>query len=252
MTRVIQDSWTMFGRCMTTVMRHPEGLANAIIMPAMVMWIFSAVFGGTVEIEGFNYINFIVPAIILQTAGQGVMSTAIAVNTDMNRGVVDRFRSMPIASSAFLVGHVLSSVIRTMIATAVIIGVALLVGFRPSAGFFDWLAIIGIIALIMFAFTWLAVVVGVKAKAPENVTGGLFMLFILPFLSSGFAPIENLPNWLQGFATHQPMTPFIEALRGLMLGMPTDNAILVTIIWSVGISIVAAVIAVQMYMRKLS
>jgi ABC-2 type transport system permease protein len=146
---------------------------------------------------------------------------------------------MGIAKSALLTGHVASGVVRNIITTAVVIGVAFIVGFRPQAGFLAWLAIIGIIIFVMVALTWIAVLAGVKAKAPENTTSGLFLLFILPFLSSGFTPTENLPSWLQWFAQHQPMTPIIDALRGLMLDMPTGNAIPIALAWCAGITIVS-------------
>ena len=251
--RVFQDSMTMFKRCMMTSLRNPETIGMAIIAPAIVMWIFATVFGGTVDVGAdFNFIDFIVPGILLQTVAQAIQTTAISVNNDIQRGVVDRFRSMPIAKSALLTGHVTAGVVRNILTTAVVIGVAFAVGFRPQASFLDWLAIAGIIILFMVALTWVAVFAGVKAKAPENTTGSLFLLFILPFLSSGFTPTENLPSWLQWFAQHQPMTPVIDALRGLMMNTPTDGAIPIALAWSAGITIVAALGSVHLYKRKMS
>ncbi|MCL2752902.1 MAG: ABC transporter permease [Defluviitaleaceae bacterium] len=250
--RVFQDSWTMFKRCLTATLRNPEAFGAAIIAPAMVMFLFGTIFGNVMDVGYVNYIDFIVPGIILQTVAQGTISTAISVNNDLHKGIIDRFRSMPIAKSAVLNGHVLASVMRNILTTAVVIGVAIAIGFRPQAGILDWLVIAGVFILFMFALTWISVIAGLAAKAPENTTGMLFLLFILPFLSSGFVPTESLPNWMRGFAEHQPMTPIIDATRSLFLGHPPGNSLPIAIIWSTGIIIVATIFSIQIYKRKLS
>jgi len=243
----------MFKRSMKISLRNPDAFGQAIIVPAFLMWMFATVFSASMDVGyGINYIDFIVPAVILQTVSQAVAHTAIWVNTDIGRGIVDRFRSMPISKSALLSGHVLASVVRNLMSTAIVIGVAFAVGFRPQASLTEWLVAIGIIVLVMFALTWIAVIAGVRAKAPENTTGYLFILFLLPFISSGFAPTESLPSWLRWFAENQPMTPIIDSLRGLWMGIPTDGAIPLALLWAGGITIVAAVLSVHLYKRKLS
>jgi len=250
--RFFGDSWIMFKRSMTAMARSPEGMFMAIINPVVVMVLFGAIFGNMVDIDGFSYVDFIVPAIILQGIAQGITSTAICVSNDMSRGIIDRFRSMPINKAALLAGHAMSGIIMNLITTAVVIGVAIPIGFRPQASILGWLAVAGIMTLFTTALIWVAVLAGVKAKASEAVTGFLFPLFILPFVSSGFAPVETMPAWLRWFATHQPMTQFIDALRNLMLGLPADNSLPIALAWGAGITVVAFIGAVQVYKRKLS
>ena len=249
---MIYESWIMFKRSMTTLLRNPEGMFMAIVNPVVVMILMGAIFGNMVDIEGFNYVDFIVPAVILQGIAQGITSTAVAVNNDINKGIVDRFGSMPISKAAHLIGHALSCVVMNMLTTVVVIGVAIPVGFRPQAGVLAWVGIAGIIALFVTALTWLAVLAGVKAPAADAVTGFLFPLFILPFVSSGFGPVDHMPTWLRVIATHQPMTHVIDAMRELMLGAPMSNAIYWAVGWCVGITAVAFFGAVHLYKKKVN
>jgi len=242
----------MFKRSMTSIVRSPEGLFMAIVNPVVVMVLFGAIFGNMVDIDGFSYVDFIVPAIVLQGIAQGITATAICVSNDMSKGIVDRFRSMPISKAALLTGHAMSGVAMNLITTAVVIGVAIPVGFRPQASILGWFAAAGVITLFTMALIWLAVLAGVKAKAADAVTGFLFPLFILPFVSSGFAPVETMPTWLRWFATHQPMTHVIDALRNLMMGAPADRSLTLAIAWFAGITVIACIAAVQGYKRKLS
>jgi ABC-2 type transport system permease protein len=242
----------MTKRCLVTSLRNPETIATAIFVPAIVMALFGLIFGNVVNVGDYNYIDFIVPGIVLQTVAQAVTSVAISVNNDMNKGMNDRFRSMCISKSSVLTGHVLSAVARNMIATAVVIGVAILLGFRPQAGFVDWLVIAGILVLYMLAVTWIAVICGIIAKTPESAGTMPFLLFVLPYISSGFVPVETLPRGLKWFAGHQPMTPIIDSLRALTLGLPVGNSLTLALVWSVGIIGVAFLIAVHVYKKRAS
>jgi ABC-2 type transport system permease protein len=242
----------MFKRCLITSLRNPENIGTAIFVPAIVMLLFGLIFGNVMNVGEYSYIDFIVPGIILQTVAQAVTSVAISVNNDMRKGIIDRFRSMDIAKSSVLTGHVLSAIVRNMIATAVVVGVAAAIGFRPQAGFIDWLIIVGILVLYMLAITWIAVICGLIAKTPESAGTMPFLLFVLPYISSGFVPVETMPAALRWFAENQPMTPIIDSMRALMLDMPAGNNILLAVIWSVGITAVTFTIAVQVYKRKLS
>ena len=246
------DAWILSKRCLRASFRNPEAFATAIIVPAIVMLLFGLIFGNVMDVGSYNYIDFIVPGIILQTVAQGATASAINVNNDMTKGVMDRFRSMSIAKSAVLIGHVVASVVRSVITTAVAIGVAFAIGFRPQAGLADWLIITGVLVLFILAITWIAVICGLIAKSPESAGSYPFLLFILPYVSSGFAPIETLPNGLRQFAQFQPMTPIIDSVRALMLGTPSGNALPLALAWSVGIILVAFFIAVQVYKRKMA
>jgi ABC-2 type transport system permease protein len=242
----------MFRRCLLTSLRNPDTIATAIFVPAIVMLLFGLIFGNIMDVGEYSYIDFIVPGIILQTVAQAVAASAINVNNDMKKGIIDRFRSMQIAKSAVLTGHVFASVVRNIIATSIVIGVAVAIGFRPQAGLFCWLLIAGILILYMLAITWIAVICGLIAKTPESAGTMPFLLFILPYVSSGFAPVESMPRWLQVFAENQPMTPIINTLRNLMLNAPVGNELPVALGWSAGIIIVTFILAVQLYKKKLT
>jgi len=249
-SRVFSDSWIMFKRCLITSLRNPDAILSAIFVPAIVMMLFGLIFGNVVDIGSYNYIDFIVPGIILQTAAQAVTASAISVNNDMNKGIIDRFRSMAISKSSVLTGHVLASVVRNMIATTIVIAVAIAIGFRPQASFTAWLGIAGLLILYMLAITWIAVICGLIAKSPETAATMPFMLFVLPYISSGFVPTATMPAALRWFAENQPMTSIIDSIRALMLNTPVGEALPLALIWSVGIIIVAFTIALQVYKRK--
>ncbi|MCL1843554.1 MAG: ABC transporter permease [Defluviitaleaceae bacterium] len=248
--RVFRDSTIMFVRCMRISFRNPALLGNSIIAPAFLMWVFGSVFGGIMDVGDLNYINFIVPGVIMQSVAQSMQAAAVTVNDDTKKGIIDRFRSMPIAKSSVLIGHVLASVVRSVITTAIIIGVAVIIGFRPQASFTGWLIIAGILVLFMFAITWIAVIGGLLSSTADGAATSIFPMFFLPFLSSGFAPTESMSGWLRVFSENQPMTPIIDAMRAIILDTPPGNSITMAIAWCVGITIVSFVIAVQIYKRK--
>ena len=254
MYKLLSDSWAMSVRSLRISFRHPEAFASAIIIPAILMWLFGVVFSNIMHFGDYSVINFIIPGIILQTLGQSSASTGISVNNDMTKGIIDRFRSMPISKSAVLTGHVFASVVKHIITTIIVIGVALLIGFRPQAGFVDWLVISAILVLVMLALTWIAVVGGLVASNAESVQGKLFLLFVLPYLSTGFVPVESIDAaWLRWFVANQPWTPIIDALRGLMLGTSVNgNTMALALAWTVGAIVVASVLSVQIYKRKTS
>ena len=249
---VFYDSWVMFKRCLLISLRNPETLVMAVITPVFMMLLFGAIYGKIVNVGEISYIDFIVPGIILQCVAQGTQYTAINICTDMTRGVIDRFRSMPITKSAVLIGHASASIVRNIITTSVTIGVAIAIGFRPQGGFVDWLMIAGILLLFIAAISWIAVFFGVISKTAESSTGLMFPLFILPYVSSGFAPTDTMHKSIRWFAEYQPMTPVIDSARALMLGTPTDGSVPIALAWCVGIIIVAFTLAVQTYKHKIT
>jgi len=252
MSKAISDSFTMFKRCFIKTLRSPEAMTMAIFVPFVMMVLFGHVFGGVASVEGFSYINFIVPGIILQCICNSSTATSLSVQNDMSTGIIDRFRSMQIAKSAFISGHVWLSVIRCMVIAVTTFGAAFIVGFRPTAGLAQWLIIAGILTLFIIAITWIVVIIGLVSKDAEAVSGAGFLLVVLVFLSSAFAPPETLPTVLRVFAQHQPMTPVIDALRGLMLGTPLGNEIPLAIAWCIVITLVGYVLAVCIYKSKLT
>ncbi|UOE44600.1 ABC transporter permease [Agromyces larvae] len=205
-------------------LRDGEALLMAILLPTMLMLLFTFVFGGALDPSG-GYVDYVVPGIILLCAGFGASSTAVYVARDMSTGIIDRFRTMPLRAGSVLTGHVVASLARNLLATAVVIVVALLVGFRPTAGFGEWLAAIGLIALYIFAITSLFAAIGLAAGSPDAASGYGFVLLFLPYLSSAFVPVDTLPDWLQWVAEHQPITPIIEAIRGFLMGTPLGDSL---------------------------
>lgn len=249
-TNVFFDSWVMFKRCLLISLRNPETMIMAIIIPIFMMLLFGGIFGNITDVGEYNYIDFIVPGIILLCVAQGSQFTAINICTDMTKGVIDRFRSMPISKSAVLMGHAEASIVRNIIATFVTIGTAVIIGFRPLGSFMDWLIIASILLLFIVAISWIAVLIGLISKTPESSTGLMFLLFILPYVSSGFAPTNTMHSSIRWFAQNQPMTPIVDSIRALMLDMPTDGSLSLALGWCVGIAIVSFILATQVYKRK--
>lgn len=246
------DAWVMFKRCLIISLRNPEALLMATITPFCLMLLFGTVFGSIADIGDFNYIDFIVPGIILQSIGQASQHSAMNITIDMTKGIIDRFRCMSISKSAVLIGHTGAGVIRGVISTTVIILTALALGFRPQAGFVDWLLVISLLLLINITVTLIAVLCGMISKSVEGSSGLLFPLFILPFISSGFAPVATMPSGIRWFAAIQPMTPIIDSLRALTLDLPLGNSLWLTLAWCVGLSVMSFIASVQVYNRKLS
>ncbi|WP_374975478.1 ABC transporter permease [Microbacterium trichothecenolyticum] len=211
------------GRSLLHSLRDGESLLMAIMLPVLLMVLFTYVFGGAIDPSG-GYVNYVVPGIILLCAGFGAASTAVYVANDMKAGIIDRFRTMPLRASAVLTGHVVASLLRNLLATAVVIGVALLVGFRPTADVWGWIGAVALIALYILTITYLFAAIGLAAGSPEAANGYGFIILFLPYLSSAFVPVTTMPEWLQRVAEYQPVTPIIEALRSLLMGTPMGEA----------------------------
>ena len=250
----IADNWTdssvMLRRILRHSMRNPTTLITAFAMPVLTLLLLTYAFGGALNTHGVKYIDYVVPGIILLCATTSAGTVAVAVSSDMKEGIIDRFRTMAIARSAVLTGHVIGSSIRTMCATVLLVLVALLAGFRPSANAAQWLAVIGIVALLLFAIAWLSTALGLAAKNPEAAASSTILLILLPYLSSSFVPTDTMPGWLQAFTAHQPMTPIGQTIRGLLTGTPIgDNAVL-SVLWCAGIALVGYLWAKSAFRTK--
>jgi ABC-2 type transport system permease protein len=221
--------------------RYPSMTFMLAGMPIIFLLLFVYVFGGTLGagIGGARaeYVNYVVPGVMLMTVASAAMGTAVSVATDMTEGIVNRFRTMAIARVSVLTGHVLGSLVQTMISMVLVLGVALLVGFQPSAGVGGWLAAAGVLVAITFAFTWLSVALGLVSQSVETASNLPMPLTLLPFLGSGFVPTESMPAGLRWFAEYQPFTPMIETLRGLLMGTPMGNNALITLGWCATIAL---------------
>jgi ABC-2 type transport system permease protein len=236
-------------RSLTRSLRDGESLSMAIMLPVMLMLLFTFVFGNAIDPSG-GYVDYVVPGIVLLCAGFGAATTAVYVANDMQTGIIDRFRTMPLRASAVLTGHVVSSLVRNLLATVVVIGVALLVCFRPTANVWGWLGAIGVIALYILAITYLFAAIGLAANSPEAASGYGFILLFVPYLSSAFVPVETMPEWLQWIADNQPVTPIIETIRGLLMGTPMGTEPLWALFWCLSILGVAFAWGAWLFRRK--
>ncbi len=240
---------TFIGRSMRHSLRDVEALLMSVMLPVMLMLMFTWIFGNAIDPSG-GYVDYVVPGIILLCAGFGASSTAVSVSRDMTTGIIDRFRTMPLRSGAVLTGHVVASLVRNLFATAVVIAVGLLVGFRPSAGAMEWLGAFGIVALYILAITYLFAAIGLAASTPEAATGYGFILLFLPYVSSAFVPVETMPEWLQPIAEYQPITPVIESIRALLMDQPLGDDALWAVVWCVGIVAVSVAWGSWLFRRK--
>ena len=230
-------------------LRTPDVIIMAIMLPVILMLLFTFVFGGAFESDG-SYVDYVVPGIILLCAGFGAASVAVDVGNDMTNGIIDRFRTMPLRASAVITGHVVASLLRNLVATGIVIGVGLLVGFRPNGTPLEWLVAAGLIAFYILAMTYLFAAIGLAASSPEAAGGYGFILMFVPYLSSAFVPIDTMPTWLQWIAQNQPLTPIIETIRGLLMGGDIAPYWPAALIWSVGIIAIATAWGAWLFKRK--
>ena len=226
------DSLTFIDRSLKHSVRSIDALLTAILLPVAILLMFVYVFGGAIDTDG-RYVDYVVPGIIVLCAGFGSASTAVAVALDMTTGVIDRFRTLPISSSAVLTGHVAASVTRNILSTVLVIGVALIAGFRPESSALDWLAVAGLLLLLMTAISWLAACFGLLAKSVEAANTITFVVAFAPYVSSAFVPADSMPGGLSWVAEHQPVTPIADTIRELLLGMPVGDEAIVAVVWCV-------------------
>lgn len=244
------DMSVMLGRSMRHIFRSLDTIITVTIMPIAFMLLFVYVFGGAIQTGTTNYVNYLLPGIFLIAIASGISYTAYRLFTDVQRGIIERFRSMPIAPSSLLWGHVLTSLVSNGISLVVILLVALLMGFRSSAGILSWLAVVGILALFTLALTWVAVIAGLSAKSTDGATAFSYPIIFLPFISSAFVPTRSMPLVVRVFAEHQPVTAIVESIRALLAGQPVSQEIWVALAWCFGIFLVAYIFAMRAYKRR--
>ncbi|MCU1361342.1 MAG: transporter permease [Ilumatobacteraceae bacterium] len=247
--RVVVDSRVMIGRSLRHSARNTEALLTSIMLPVMLMLLFVYVFGGALG-TGRPYVDFVVPGIIVLCAGFGAANTSVAVATDMTNGFVRRLRAMPMDSSAVLVGHVVASVARNCIATAIVVGVAFAVGWRPSATPVEWLAAVALVLLFVVAISWASAAVGVAVRTVDAANGFTFLLMFLPYLSSAFVPTNTMPHVLDAFARRQAVTPIIDTLRGLWMGTTIGNQAWWALGWCTAILVLSVASARRLFAHR--
>lgn len=241
------DMSVMLGRSLRHIFRSMDTIITVTITPIAMMLLFVYVFGGAIQTGMDNYVNYLLPGILLIAIASGVAYTAYRLFMDMQRGIFERFHSMPIARSAALWGHVLTSLVSNAISVVVIILVALLMGFCSTADVLSWLAVAGILALFTLALTWIAAIAGLSAKSVDGAGAFSYPLIFLPFISSAFVPTESMPTAVRVFAENQPVTSIVESIRALLSSQPVGNDIWIALAWCIGVMLVAYFFAMRAY-----
>jgi len=242
----------MFGRTMKHVTRSIDTIITVTIMPIAFLLLFVYVFGGAIQASTDNYVDYLMPGIFLIAIASGISYTGYRLFNDLQSGIFDRFHSLPIARSSVLWGHVLTSLASNAMSVAIIVLVGLVMGFRPSAGALDWLAVAGILALFTLALTWVALIAGLLASTPDGAGAFSYPIVFLPFVSSAFVPTATMPWPVRAFAEHQPVTSIVDTTRALLQRQPVGGDIWIALAWCVGVLLLAYVVAMLAYRRKIA
>jgi ABC-2 type transport system permease protein len=252
MTQFVANTAALLGRSLRHVSRSPDTIITTAVMPIAFMLLFVYVFGGAIESGSDSYVTYLLPGILLITIASGISYTAYRLFLDMQNGIFERFQSMPIVRSSVLWAHVLTSLVANLVSLVVVVLVALLMGFRSGAGVAAWLAVAGILVLFTLALTWLAVIPGLTAKSVDGASAFSYPLIFLPFISSAFVPTDTMPGPVRAFAENQPVTSIVNAIRDLFTEQPVDGDLWAGLAWCVGILVVAYVVAMATYRRKIA
>jgi ABC-2 type transport system permease protein len=249
-THLLGDTAVLTGRSLRHVLRSPDTIITTAVMPIAFLLLFVFVLGGAIRTGSDSYVDYLLPGILLITVASGISYTAYRLFLDVRSGIFERFRSMPIARSSVLWAHVLTSLVANAISLVVVVLVALLVGFRSSAGPLAWLAVAGVLLLFTLALTWLAVIPGLTARSVDGASAFSYPLILLPFISSAFVPTDSMPGPVRAFAEHQPVTSIVDAIRSLLTGQPVGADLWVALAWCVGILLVAWAVATTLLRRR--
>ncbi|PPG38164.1 ABC transporter permease [Pseudoclavibacter sp. RFBA6] len=251
-THFVGDTAVLTGRSLRHVLRSPDTIVTTAVMPIAFMLMFVYVFGGAIDTGAGAYVDYLLPGILLITVASGVAYTAYRLFLDLKGGIFERFQSMPIARSSALWAHVLTSLVANLVSVAVVVGVALIMGFRSEAGVLEWLAVAGILVLFTLALTWIAVLAGLSAKTVEGASAFSYPLIFLPFVSSAFVPTDTMPGPVRWFAENQPVTSIVNSIRQLLEGEQASGELGAALAWCAGILLAAYLAANVIYRRKIS
>ena len=247
----ISDTWELIKRNMRHILRTPELLLDVTIQPIIFVLLFRYVFGGAIQTEGTSYVNYLMAGIFVQTISFSMLWSGVLLATDLQKGIIDRFRALPMTSWAVLAARTVTDLFRSVLAIVIMIAVGLAIGFRPDASVVEWIGAIGILLLFGFALAWIGITLGMAVRTPEAATGAIFVfVFPLTFASSAFVPTETMPGWLKAFAENQPITLVINTVRSLMLGNSPGSDGWQSLIWSLGLLVLFFPIAMYMYRKR--
>jgi ABC-2 type transport system permease protein len=246
------DTAVLLGRSLRHILRSPDTIITTAIMPIAIMLLFVYVLGGAIETGSESYVDYMLPGILLITIASGISYTGYRLFLDLKSGIFERFHSMPIARSSSLWAHVLTSLVANLVSLVVVVGVALILGFRSGASVLAWMAVAGILVLFILALTWIAVLAGLSAKSIDGASAFSYPLILLPFISSAFVPTESMPGPVRVFAENQPVTSIVNAIRDLFTQQPVGAGIWIALAWCVGILVVAYLVAMVVYRRRVA
>ena len=246
------DTAVLTGRSMRHITRSPDTIITTVITPIALLLLFVYVFGGAIRTDTGNYVDYLLPGIMLIAIASGIAYTAVRLFTDMQTGIFERFQSMPIGRSSVLWAHVLTSLVSNGLTLVIIVLVAVVMGFRTSASPLAWLAVAGILALFTLALTWIAVIAGLSAKSVDGASGFSYALIFLPFISSAFVPTDTMPGPVRVFAENQPVTSIVNTIQDLFAQRPVGSDIWIALAWCLGILVLAYVLAMAAYRRKIT
>lgn len=249
---VIKDTWTMTKRSLTHVFRSPDTIITVVVTPVVLLLMFVYVLGGALEQQtgGIDYVTYITPGIIIFSVMSGIAYAAFRMNGDVQKGIINRFRTMPVAPSSILSGQVLSSTISNLLSSLIVLAIAFAVGFRTDAGLGEWLLFAGLLTLLTLATTWMAIYFGLKAKSAEGASSFSYILLFLVFLSPSFAPTSSMTPFLRGFAENQPFTPIIETMRSLLTNGVAGDKAWIAFTWCAVILVIMYILSIQTYKKK--
>lgn len=246
----LSDMWVLAVRSAKRIPRQPDLLIGFTVQPVMFVLLFVYVFGGAISTPGYSYVDYLIPGIIVQTIAFGGFVTALGLTDDLKKGLMDRFRSLPMSRAAVLTGRTLADVSTNIVQITVVLIVGLVVGFSFTTSLSDVVAGLFLLLLIGYAFSWVFAFVGLAASSPESANAYAFIvLFPLTFVSSAFVPVGSMPGWLQPVAEHNPFTTMVDAIRGLFVGNPVGNDAWIATAWAIGITLVFATLAIWRYRR---
>ncbi|GAB2684089.1 ABC transporter permease [Thalassiella azotivora] len=251
-TTFVTDTAALTGRTLRHVTRSVDTIITTAVMPIAIMLLFVYVLGGAIEAGDEPYVTYLLPGILLITIASGVSYTGFRLFGDLDSGIFERFQSMPIARSGALWAHVLTSLVANLVSLAIVVAVALLMGFRSGAGVTAWLAVVGILVLFTLALTWVAVLAGLSASSVEGASAFSYPLILLPFVSSAFVPTESMPEPVRWFAENQPVTAIVDAVRALLADRPVGDDLWVALAWCAGLLVLAYGVALAAYRRKIA
>lgn len=249
-THALGDTAVLTGRSLLRVARSLDTVITTAIMPIAMLLLFVFVFGGAIDVGGQDYVSYLLPGIVLVTIASGIAYTAVRLFQDVQGGIVERLRSMPVARPALLWSHVLTSLVANLLSVTIVVLVALLLGFRSSAGPLAWLGVVGLVVLVTLTLTWVAVIPGLTASTVDGATAFSYPLIFLPFVSSAFVPTASMPGPVRWFAEHQPITAIVDTMRALLAQQPVGGELWIALAWCVGILVVACGSAVMIAARR--